>query len=66
MRSLTRGEQELGHKLHRDNFFFSADLYDSHVADINCCGTVRQNLKGILETLKKRQWNQNTVKHMLR
>jgi len=52
---MTRGEQELAHKLHRDNFFFSPDLYDSHVAAINCCGTVRQNLTGILETLKKRQ-----------
>jgi hypothetical protein len=52
---MTTGEQELGHKLQRNNFFFSPDLYDSHVAAINCRGTVRQTLTGILETLKKRQ-----------
>lgn len=54
MRNLTSREHELGHKLHRDSFFSSPDLYDSHVAAINCCGTVRQNLKGILETLTKK------------
>jgi hypothetical protein len=39
--SVTRREQWLGHKVHRDNFLPSPDLYDSYIAAINCCGIVK-------------------------
>jgi hypothetical protein len=31
-----------------DNFFSSPDIFDDlHTRDINCCGAVRQNHKGM-------------------
>jgi hypothetical protein len=38
--------ENLGHKLYMDNFFSSPDLFSNlHTKAINCCGTVRPNLK---------------------
>jgi sorbitol-specific phosphotransferase system component IIBC len=48
MKSLTSRVETVGHKLYMDNFFSSPALFnDLHTRDINCCGTVRQNLKGM-------------------
>jgi hypothetical protein len=58
VRSLTRRVDGVGHKLYMDNFFSSSHLFhDLHTRGINCCGTVRQNCKGMQgsfdsETLK--------------
>jgi hypothetical protein len=39
---LTTRSENLGHKLYKDNFFSSSDLYDdSHTKAVNCCGTAR-------------------------
>jgi len=48
VRSLTRRVKGVGHKLYMDNFFFSSGLSDDlYTRGINCCGTVRQNHKGM-------------------
>jgi hypothetical protein len=41
---LTTRIANLGHKLYMDNFFFRLN-YDLHTKAINCCGTLRPNLK---------------------
>jgi hypothetical protein len=48
VRHLTRKVEGHGHKLYLDNFFSSPDLLDDLTKrKINCCGTVRQNRKGM-------------------
>jgi hypothetical protein len=45
---LTRRIENLGHKLNMDNFFSSPELFDGlYTKAINCCGTVRQNRRGM-------------------
>jgi len=46
--SVTIRVERVGHKLHTDNFLSSPDLFDDlHKRAPNCCGTVRQNCKGM-------------------
>jgi hypothetical protein len=48
VRSLTRGVEEVGHELYVDNLFSSLDIFnDLYKRSINCCGTVRQDHKGM-------------------
>jgi hypothetical protein len=50
VKTLTRRIEGLGHKLYMGSFFSSPDLFDDlHTRAINCCGTVRQNCKGMPE-----------------
>jgi hypothetical protein len=38
------------HKLYMDSFFFSLDLfYFLHTKAVSCCGTVKQNKKGMVD-----------------
>jgi hypothetical protein len=49
--SLTRRVEGVNYKFYIGNFFSSPDLFDDlHTRVINCCGTVRQNCKGMLES----------------
>jgi len=49
VRSLTRTVDEAGHRLYTDNLFTSTDLPNNlNTRCINCCGTARQNCKGML------------------
>jgi hypothetical protein len=48
VRSLTRRVEVVGFKLYMGTFFSSPDLFDDlHARAISCCGTVRQNHKGM-------------------
>jgi len=50
---LTRKIEGHGHKLYMDNFFSSPEFLDDLVKkQIYCCGTVRQNRKGMLQDLR--------------
>jgi hypothetical protein len=49
VKSLTRRVEGVGHKLYMNNFFSSLVYDDLHTRSINCCGTVRQNHKGMPE-----------------
>jgi hypothetical protein len=60
MRSLKRRAEEVGQYLYMDNFISFPGLSDDfHTRGINCCGTVRQNRKGMprgfVKTLKLKQ-----------
>jgi hypothetical protein len=55
VRSLAKRVEGVGHKLYMDSFFSSPDLFDDlHTRGINCCGTVRQNRKGIPRGIYKK------------
>jgi hypothetical protein len=42
--------EHVGHKLHMDSFSLSPALFDDlHTVTLNCCGTVRPNIKGMLK-----------------
>jgi hypothetical protein len=54
VRSLTRRAEGAGYKLYMDNFFSSPDTTEElYKRGIHCCGTVRQNHKGIQGTLTR-------------
>jgi hypothetical protein len=51
---LTTRIENFGHKLYRENFFSSPELFDDlHTKVINCCGTVRPDQKGTKLRLKR-------------
>jgi hypothetical protein len=51
---LTGRIENLGHKLYMDSFFSSPELFDDlHTKAINCCGTVRQNRRGMPTDFQK-------------
>jgi hypothetical protein len=48
VKNLARRVDGVGYKVYTDNFLSSPDLFDNlHTGAIECCGTVRQNLKGM-------------------
>jgi ribosomal protein L1 len=50
---LKRKTEGRGHKLYKDNFFSSPELFNDLVTkQIYCCGTVRPNKKGMPQDLK--------------
>jgi hypothetical protein len=57
VRDLCRRIGGVGHKLYMDNFFSSPDLFDElKTKDITCCGTVRQNRRGLSDDFRRRQF----------
>jgi hypothetical protein len=51
---LTGRIENLGHKLYSDSFISSSELFDDlHNKAINCCGTVRQNRRGMPTDIQK-------------
>jgi hypothetical protein len=52
VKQMARIEKGCGQKSHMDNYFSSPDLYDNLTElDINCCGTVSPNHKGMPDDL---------------
>jgi hypothetical protein len=48
VRHLTRRVEGAGHILHMDSLFSSPGIFDDlHTRAVNCCGTVKQNCKGM-------------------
>jgi hypothetical protein len=65
-KSLIRRVEGVGHNLYMDNFFSSLDLFDDlHIRPISCCGTVRQNHKGMLGYFDTKTINWNRATCML-
>jgi hypothetical protein len=51
---LMRRIENQGHKLYMNNFFSSLELFDNlDTKAINCCGTVRQNRRGMPTDFQK-------------
>jgi hypothetical protein len=52
VKQLTKNVEGHGHKLYMDDFFTSPDLFnDLTKQNINCCGTIRPNRKGLPQNL---------------
>jgi hypothetical protein len=55
VRCLTKRVKGLGHRLFMYYFFSSPDIFDDLcTGGVNCCGTVRQNHKGIPQGLDRK------------
>jgi hypothetical protein len=48
-----RRVENVGHKLYKDNFFSSPDLFDLQSRKINCCGTATLNQRGMPQEFRK-------------
>jgi hypothetical protein len=58
VKQMTRTEKGCGHKSHMDNYFSPPDLCDDLTElDINCCGTVSPNHKGMPDDLRSNTLN---------
>jgi hypothetical protein len=62
LKNLTTRVKGVGHKLYMDNSSSSLDLSDDlHTRTINCCGTVRQNCRGMPGDNKKLEFKWDDI-----